>query len=68
MKAKCNHKCFECPYDDCIVETITLEERKEIRERDSRYFCASESKSIVKQKPGLAKHKGRYVGGRPILV
>lgn len=34
---KCKHECFECPYDDCIVNDITSEERKEIKERDKNF-------------------------------
>lgn len=65
---KCNHNCFECPHDDCIIETMSSEERKELRERDIMYFNADTSGSVVKQRARRAKYKGRYVSGRQILV
>ena len=61
MKIKCKHRCFECPYEDCLVEGISSEERKEIRERDENYFIPLGAKSIVKQRPGRAKHRGKIV-------
>ena len=55
--AKCNHNCFECTYDDCILDDkeITSVERMEIRQRDNRYFNSIESRAIIKQKPTRAR-------------
>lgn len=58
--ARCNHDCFNCIYDDCIIETMSSEERNEIKERDKRYFDApAKTMSIVKQRPVRAKHRYR---------
>ena len=58
--SKCNHKdCFTCPYKDCVVNDLTSEDRKEIRERDNRYYnVTTTSGSLVRQKP--TRNKMRY--------
>lgn len=33
--AVCNYDCFNCIYDDCIVEGVTDKEREEMKERDN---------------------------------
>ena len=38
MSKKCNHDCFNCPFDDCINDVLTSKERKEIAERDKNYI------------------------------
>lgn len=58
-RAKCNRDCFNCVYDDCIVDIASSAERKEIRERDNRHYNAIEAKYIIKQKPTRAKYRGR---------
>ena len=35
MAKACNHNCFQCPYDDCIIDDITTEERAEINSRNA---------------------------------
>ena len=35
--AKCNHKCFECEYDDCINNVLTKTERIEANQRDINF-------------------------------
>lgn len=57
--SNCNRDCFNCIYDDCVVEELSDDERKEIRERDNRYYNAIETRGIIKQKPTRAKHRGR---------
>ena len=58
--AKCKHNdCFSCPYEDCISDILSSEDRKEIRERDNRYYNAIEAKGIIRQRPTRAKHRGR---------
>jgi hypothetical protein len=56
--SKCNHDCFNCTYDDCIVGVtqISKEERKEIKERDKRYFNGADSRAL-KQIPSRARQK-----------
>lgn len=54
--AKCKHDCFNCPYDDCIIETASSEELKEIRERDKRYFN-EKTGNVLKQKPTRARNR-----------
>lgn len=34
---KCNRDCFNCIYEDCIINTITKEEREESEKRDINY-------------------------------
>ena len=34
----CKHNCFECPYDDCINDTITTTERMESAQRDKNFM------------------------------
>ena len=54
--AKCNRDCFNCIYDDCIIETASSKERKEIKMRDESYFNTLGS-GILKQKPVRARHR-----------
>lgn len=58
---KCNHDCFHCIHDDCIIESISAEERIEIKERDKRYYDAIDSQSIIKARPRRKKYRGRIV-------
>ena len=54
--AKCNRDCFKCPYDDCIANDITLEERLEMKERDIKFA----SYGIVhRARPQRAKRRTR---------
>ena len=55
-KSKCNHICFECTYYDCIEDSsiITPEERKEIRDRDDRYF---NNVKHLQQKPTRSRRR-----------
>lgn len=56
--ARCNHDCFNCIYDDCIIEKMSSAERKEVKERDRRYFdVPAKTMSVVKQRPVRAKHR-----------
>lgn len=59
MKSKCNHDCFNCTYDDCIIESISSKERKEIKERDKQYFTPVKAYGVMIQRPVRAKHRGR---------
>lgn len=59
---KCDHNCFECKYDDCIIENMSSEERKEISDRDKRYFNSiSTTGSVVKARARRCKYRGNYV-------
>lgn len=57
---KCNQNCFECPYEDCIVEGILPSDRVEIKQRDDRYFNASELKTIIQQKSQKARKRKSF--------
>ena len=58
--ARCNNDCFNCIHDDCIISNISSKERREIKDRDTRYFGAPvKSMSVLVQKPTRAKHRGR---------
>lgn len=35
--AVCNRDCFNCPFDDCVVDDYTYDEVVEARERDKEY-------------------------------
>ena len=59
MSKRCNRDCFNCVYDDCIMDTATKEERAEITERDKRYYNASDAWYIIKAKPSRSRYKGR---------
>lgn len=59
--AKCNNDCFNCPYNDCIVNGITTEDRKEIRERDNRYYNAVSSNWIVNGRPTRARKRNYHI-------
>lgn len=38
MSKKCNHKCFECQFDDCIADSkLTVTEAIETMQRDMCY-------------------------------
>ena len=58
-KEVCNHNCFCCTHDDCIVsdKSISSAERAEIRERDNRYFNSIDAKPIIRQKYKRARQK-----------
>lgn len=57
--AKCNRDCFNCVFDDCVVNDsdISSEERKAIRERDKIFTGYG---SVFKARPKKAIHKRRY--------
>lgn len=63
MAKKCDENCFSCIYDDCIMNGITARDRKEIRDRDSRYFDAIESDigCVIKGRKQRKKHRGRTI-------
>ena len=63
MGVRCKHDCFNCRFNDCVIDekNISLEERREIRERDSRYFNAIEANGVIKQRPTRRKHRGRRI-------
>lgn len=60
MKYKCNHDCFNCIFDDCIVETISSEERAEIRERDKQMFTEMPTR-VIRAKPGRVKNRNKMM-------
>ena len=47
----CNRDCFHCPYEDCIVDDMTLEEYAESRLRELTMHKTPEQKrAAAKQK------------------
>lgn len=51
MKSKkCDHDCFNCIFDDCVSNELTKEERKEIKERDARYFSLTQPVRIQRHR------------------
>ncbi len=65
--AKCNRDCFNCKYEDCIIEKASSEERKEIRERDNRYFKTNVmTGSVIRGATKHRHHRENY--GRTIYV
>lgn len=52
LQMECNRDCFNCILPDCRVNELLPEDRKEIRERDNRYYnVTTTSGSLVRQKP-----------------
>lgn len=58
MSAKCNRDCFNCKYDDCIVETVSEDERAMQNYRDNSLIVTG-----CIPKGHRDKHRGRK-GGR----
>ena len=54
---KCKYDCFNCPYEDCKIETASSAELKEIRERDNRFYNTGK---VVRLKPMLARKRSQY--------
>ena len=54
MSTKCNHKCFECKFSDCINDVITRTEKCEANKRDADFI---EYGRLLKQRPNRAKHR-----------
>ena len=54
-KSKCNHDCFNCKYDDCIFNGITMFERIEQLARDYSK-CKYTSFKYVKHNKGKLKY------------
>ena len=55
--AKCNRDCFNCKFDDCVVNGITSEERSEIRERDKKIVDYGH---VLKAIPNRAIKRKKY--------
>ena len=55
--AKCNRDCFNCTYEDCIVNDISSEERSEIKERDRKIIDYG---SVIKARPPRVKSRRKY--------
>ncbi len=58
MKQICDHDCFNCKYDDCICDDMTLDDYAEARDRDFELTHTSEQKKIA------AKQKAYYEANR----
>jgi len=54
----CNRDCFNCPYEDCIVDGMTLEEYAESRQRELTMH------KTPAQKRAAAKRKAYYEANR----
>ena len=52
----CDKDCFNCTEPDCTLDGLTQKDRKEIRERDNRYFNSIEV-TCAKQMPRRARKK-----------
>lgn len=58
MDGICNKDCFNCPYDDCINDSMDLEDYREIRERDLDMLRTPEQKRrAAAQKAYYIAHK-----------
>lgn len=53
----CNHDCFNCVYEDCICNDITLDEFNEINKRNST--DANYSREYKRVKKYFESDKGR---------
>ena len=57
-KPMCQEDCFNCIFEDCIVNTITSKDRKEITERDKRYY--NTGNVSLKARPRKKKYRGGH--------
>ena len=57
-KPKCNEDCFNCVHDDCIVDVLSSKDRKEITERDKRYF--NSGTVSLQARPRKRKYRGGH--------
>lgn len=58
--AKCNRDCFNCQFEDCVVDTMSSEERIETKERDKIFISSRTYGSLVKARPTRASRKHAY--------
>lgn len=58
MKPVCDHDCFNCKYDDCICDDMTLDDYAEARDRDYDLTHTTKQKKIA------AKQKAYYEANR----
>ena len=56
VSVRCDHKCFECIFEDCVNDVITASEKAEARLRDISYTSYGH---VIHQKPTKRKHRGR---------
>ena len=61
---KCDRNCFECQYDDCVLDELTHEDYVELAERDRemRWAEAPQKKKLASQ------HKAYYEANREKLA
>lgn len=59
--SQCNRDCFNCMLRDCSVDTLSSEERKEIRERDNRYYNATGTGWMGSAKPTKTRRRKNYI-------
>lgn len=59
MGKKCNRDCFNCVFDDCIIDKMTKEEREEAKERDKNY--ANFGLVYHSRKPRKAKYRNNAI-------
>lgn len=58
--AKCKRDCFNCLFEDCIVDSMSSEERHQEKERDQKFSNICFYESIAKARPLRAKNRKRY--------
>ena len=56
IEAVCNRDCFNCPYEDCVVDELTMADRRELKEIDAEFVNPKSSK----QKKIAAKKREYY--------
>ena len=52
---KCNRDCFNCKYDDCIVDDVSLTERIEQMQRDINTQTETRSARFGRRRTGANK-------------
>lgn len=57
-KLSCNHDCFNCLYDDCIMNGISSEERKAINMRDMNFTNFG---SIIQARAQRSRKRKSYI-------
>ena len=53
---KCNHDCFNCTFDDCIVDEISQKEKRDSHKRDINF--TDYGTVVLKARPSRSKLRG----------
>jgi hypothetical protein len=54
----CNRDCFKCEFDDCIMESVSAEERKAMNQRDISYTNFG---SVIQSRASRSRRRKSYI-------